>query len=49
VVDKVRDSDYEGITKVFRFGEGGQVETGAVSVFVIRDGVVKEVGTVDSL
>jgi len=49
VTENVKSSDYEGITKVFRFAEGGQVETGAVSVFVIRDGVVKEVGTVDSL
>jgi branched-chain amino acid transport system substrate-binding protein len=49
VVEQVRESDYEGITKTMTFEESGQVETGDVSVFVIRDGVVREVGPVGDL
>ncbi|HEX2052308.1 MAG TPA: branched-chain amino acid ABC transporter substrate-binding protein [Actinomycetota bacterium] len=49
VVQNVRDSDYEGITKRMSFAENGQVEAGTVSLFVIRDGVVREVGPVDDL
>jgi branched-chain amino acid transport system substrate-binding protein len=49
VVDKVRNSDYEGLTKKMEFDENGQVKTGAVSLFIIKDAVVKEVGKVDDL
>jgi branched-chain amino acid transport system substrate-binding protein len=49
VVDRLRESDYEGITKKMEFDEKGQVRTGTVSLFVIRDGVVKEVGATDQL
>lgn len=49
IVEKMGESEYEGITKKMTFGDNGQVETGAVSVFIIKDGVVKEVGPVDSL
>jgi len=49
VVDNVRQSNYEGITKTMEFEENGQVRTGAVSLFVIRDGVVREVGPVNEL
>ncbi len=49
VLDNVRRSDYDGITKTMQFDENGQVRTGAVSVFVIRGGVVREVGPVDQL
>ncbi len=31
------------------FADNGQVETGAVSLFIIKDAVVKEVGKVDDL
>lgn len=49
VLETLRESNYDGVTKVFQFADSGQVETGAVSLFIIKDGVVREVGTVDSL
>jgi branched-chain amino acid transport system substrate-binding protein len=49
VVETMADSDYEGITKTMTFDDNGQVETGAVSVFIIKDAVVREVGPVDEL
>lgn len=49
VVENVRNSSYDGITKTMEFDENGQVETGAVSLFIVKDAVVREVGTVDSL
>ncbi len=49
VVEKVKETNYDGVSKTFEFEDNGQVKTGAVSVFVIRDGKVAEVGTVDSL
>lgn len=49
VVENLRDSSYDGITKTMEFDDNGQVETGAVSLFIIKDAVVREVGTVDSL
>ena len=49
VVDNVRESDYEGITKTMTFDDNGQVEAGTVSVFIIKEGVVREVGPVDDL
>lgn len=49
VGEQVRESDYEGITKRMTFEDNGQVETGTVSVFIIKDGVVREVGPVDDL
>lgn len=49
VVEKIRESEYEGLTKKMTFDDKGQVETGAVSLFIIKDAVVKEVGKVDDL
>jgi branched-chain amino acid transport system substrate-binding protein len=49
VVEKVGESDYEGLTKTMTFDDNGQVETGAVSLFIIKDAVVREVGKVDDL
>jgi branched-chain amino acid transport system substrate-binding protein len=49
VVDKVRESEYEGITKKFSFADSGEVTPPPVSVFLIRDGVVREVGPADTL
>lgn len=44
VVDKVRGSSFQGVTKKFEFSPNGQVKTGDVSVFVVRNGKVAEVG-----
>ncbi len=49
VVNNVGDSEYEGITKTMSFDDNGQVETGTVSLFIIKDAVVREVGPVDAL
>ncbi|MEX0790946.1 MAG: branched-chain amino acid ABC transporter substrate-binding protein [Actinomycetota bacterium] len=49
VVENVGDSDYEGITKTMTFDDNGQVETGTVSLFIIKDAVVREVGPVNAL
>ena len=49
VVEQVGESEYEGLTKTMTFADNGQVETGAVSLFIIKDAVVREVGTVDDL
>ncbi|CAN5745906.1 branched-chain amino acid ABC transporter substrate-binding protein [soil metagenome] len=49
VVDNVGESEYEGITKTMTFDDNGQVETGTVSLFIIKDAVVREVGPVDAL
>lgn len=49
VVDKVRTISYQGIGKKFEFQANGEVKQGAVSIFVIRDGKVREVGVVDAL
>jgi hypothetical protein len=49
VIEQMGDSEYEGITKTMTFGDTGQVETGDVSVFVIKDAVVREVGPVGDL
>lgn len=49
VVENVSNSEYEGIGKTMTFDDNGQVETGAVSLFIIKDGVVREVGPVDAL
>jgi branched-chain amino acid transport system substrate-binding protein len=49
VVEKVGDSDFQGLTKTMTFDDNGQVEAGAVSLFIIKDAVVKEVGKVDDL
>jgi branched-chain amino acid transport system substrate-binding protein len=49
VVEQVRESEFEGLTKKMTFDDNGQVETGAVSLFIIKDAVVREVGKVDDL
>lgn len=49
VVEQVGESEYEGLTKTMTFADNGQVETGAVSLFIIKDAVVREVGKVDDL
>lgn len=49
IVDKVRTTNYDGIGKDFEFTENGEVKEGAVSVFVVRDGVVREVGLASEL
>ncbi|MGQ0679732.1 MAG: branched-chain amino acid ABC transporter substrate-binding protein [Actinomycetota bacterium] len=49
VLDKVRATSFDGIGKDFEFEANGEVKEGAVSVFVVRGGVVREVGTVDTL
>lgn len=49
VVEKVGDSEFEGLTKKMTFDDNGQVQTGAVSLFIIKDAVVREVGKVDDL
>jgi len=49
VVERMGESNYEGITKTMEFDENGQVRTGAISLFIVKDGVVREVGPVDSL
>lgn len=49
VVDRVRAASYDGIGKNFEFEENGEVLEGAVSIFVVRDAVVREVGLAESL
>ena len=49
LVDKVGESDYKGLTKTMTFDDNGQVETGGVSLFIIKDAVVREVGLVSEL
>lgn len=49
VLETLPENNYEGLTKTMEFNENGQVQTGAVSLFIIKDAVVREVGKVDDL
>jgi branched-chain amino acid transport system substrate-binding protein len=49
VVDKVRGSNYPGLTKTFVFEPDGQVKNQTVEVYLIKDGKLGEVGPIDKL
>lgn len=40
---------YDGLTKTFSWDDNGELEGGAIIVYVVRDGVITQIGTVDEV